>query len=325
MKTFCAAADHLELTRTKGGPKPAKSCQQKYSNLRKLQGIVELIMGISGWKWSNEKGADIDPTTKDSWDDWVAKNHDGKRFRNKGWPHYESLVPLMPEKAKGIHAFWGMTVSTEQPLARSSSPEWDMDLLNEFGGSGAASSEGDVGGAASSEGDTGTGVNDDDDDKNDIASSKPSSSPAPANPRKRVAAQPASQKKSRLSSGPQAIQELVSAASDFNVIFGKMGTYFADSAASAPAAAPVAPAAGPLAATFQTSPQRRVSAVVLAQREDWMTPQERLALIQILTDNQKLADVYPALLTDDMRIPWIISELGKVDVYVFFPSQVFIS
>ncbi|KAJ7843368.1 hypothetical protein B0H14DRAFT_2212162, partial [Mycena olivaceomarginata] len=103
MKTFRAVADHLELTRTKGGPKTAKSCQQKYSNLRKLQALVEIIMGISGWKWSDEKGADIDPSTKDTWDDWVAKNPDGKRFRNKGWSHYESLIPLMPEKAKGTH------------------------------------------------------------------------------------------------------------------------------------------------------------------------------------------------------------------------------
>ncbi|KAF8201924.1 hypothetical protein K438DRAFT_1535690, partial [Mycena galopus ATCC 62051] len=69
MKTFRACADHLEPTCTKGGPKTAKSCTQKYSNLRKLQGLVDLIKAISGWKWSDEKGADIDLTTKDSWDD----------------------------------------------------------------------------------------------------------------------------------------------------------------------------------------------------------------------------------------------------------------
>ncbi|KAF8216706.1 hypothetical protein K438DRAFT_2007510 [Mycena galopus ATCC 62051] len=305
MKTFHACADHLEPTRTKGGPKTAKSCAQKYSNLRKLQGLVDLIKAISGWKWSDEKGADIDLTTKDTWDDWVLVHSDGKRFRNKGWAHYDSLVPLMPEKAKGTHAFRGTAVLTEP--TRSPSPDWDTEAMDkEFEGA----HDGD--GGASSEGDTGTTVNDDD-DENDIASSLP----APANPRKRVAAQPAAQKKSCLSSGTQAIQELASAASDFNVIFGKMGSLFADSAVS-PAAAPVAPVAGPSTQTFQTSPQHRVSAVVLAQREDWMTPEERLAHIQILTENQRLADVYPALLTEDMRIPWIISELRKVDVYVFY-------
>jgi hypothetical protein len=149
---------------------------------------------------------------------------------------------------------------------------------------------------------------------------KQSSSPVPTNPRKRVAAQPAPHKRSRLSGGGQGIQDLANAASDFNVIFGKMGNLFADGAGSAPAAAapvPVAPVAGPSMPTFQTSPQRRVSAVVLAQREDWMSPEERLALIQILTENQRLADVYPVLLTEGMRIPWIINELRKVDVHVF--------
>ncbi|KAJ7752714.1 hypothetical protein B0H14DRAFT_2405243 [Mycena olivaceomarginata] len=95
-KTFRAAADHLEKTRTKGGPKTFKSCQQKYNSLRKLQALVDLIMGIFGWKWHPDRGADIDITMKDTWDDWVAKNLEGKRFRNKGWVHYNSLLPLMP-------------------------------------------------------------------------------------------------------------------------------------------------------------------------------------------------------------------------------------
>ncbi|KAJ7842726.1 hypothetical protein B0H14DRAFT_2586179 [Mycena olivaceomarginata] len=63
-KTFRAAADHLEKTRTK---------------LHKLQALVDLIMGISGWKWHPNRGADIDITTKDTWDNWVAKNPEGKQ------------------------------------------------------------------------------------------------------------------------------------------------------------------------------------------------------------------------------------------------------
>ncbi|KAJ6523021.1 hypothetical protein B0H19DRAFT_1345646 [Mycena capillaripes] len=111
----------MESTRTKGGPKTYKSCQQKYVTLRKLQSVVELIMGVSGWKWHPERGADIDPTTQDTWEAWVKNNPDGKRFRNKGWVHYKDLLPLMPEKAKGTHAFRGTAPASEN--GRSSSPE----------------------------------------------------------------------------------------------------------------------------------------------------------------------------------------------------------
>jgi hypothetical protein len=43
-KTFCAAADHLEKTRTKGGPKTFKSCQQKYNSVRGLLLCVKTIL-----------------------------------------------------------------------------------------------------------------------------------------------------------------------------------------------------------------------------------------------------------------------------------------
>ncbi|KAF7349971.1 hypothetical protein MVEN_01298300 [Mycena venus] len=86
--TFRGAADHLELTRTRGGPKTAKSCEQKYRTLRKLWGLVDIIMGVSGWSWSEKDGVKVTPAMQSSWDDWVRVNTDAKRFRNKGWPFY---------------------------------------------------------------------------------------------------------------------------------------------------------------------------------------------------------------------------------------------
>ncbi|KAJ7787552.1 hypothetical protein B0H13DRAFT_1516628, partial [Mycena leptocephala] len=100
-KTFKGAADHVELIRTRGGPKTHKSCSQKYNTLRKLQALVDVIKGMSGWKWSDKNGADIDSSTAGTWDAWVANIRAATRFRNKGWTHYDIMLPLMPEKAKG--------------------------------------------------------------------------------------------------------------------------------------------------------------------------------------------------------------------------------
>ncbi|KAJ7675171.1 hypothetical protein B0H14DRAFT_2656617 [Mycena olivaceomarginata] len=134
-KTFCAATDHLEKTCTEASQAPGP-CQSHH-------GYFRLEM-------APQQGADIDITTKDTWDNWVAKNPDGKRFRNKGWVHYNSLLPLMPEKAKGSHAFRGTTASMTPALPRSSSPDWDSEQLKrDFGRAG----EGDGDRAASGEGD----------------------------------------------------------------------------------------------------------------------------------------------------------------------------
>ncbi|KAJ7929431.1 hypothetical protein B0H13DRAFT_1480995, partial [Mycena leptocephala] len=65
--------------------------------------LIRVIKGISGWKWNAEKGVDVDAAMVSSWDDWVAKNPQAKRFCNKGWPHYERLLLLMLETFKGIN------------------------------------------------------------------------------------------------------------------------------------------------------------------------------------------------------------------------------
>lgn len=77
-----------------------------------------------------------------------------------------------------------------------------------------------------------------------------------------------------------------------------------------------APITAPPALALQLSPQRRTAAIHQAQQEEWMLPHERLQLVQIVR-NVEAADTYLALLTEDMRIPWIIDELEKVGVTVF--------
>lgn len=143
------------------------------------------------------------------------------------------------------------------------------------------------------------------------------------NGKKRTAAQPFPvRKRSRLSAGAQGLLDIAAAATEFNGIFGDFRDVIAASVATPPTAIPTAataPAAALSNPVFQTSPQRRVSAVYKAQQEDWMLPLDRLELIEILQDLRK-ADTYMALLTDEMRIPWVIKELAKVGVPVFHPT-----
>ncbi|KAJ7482554.1 hypothetical protein FB451DRAFT_1441946 [Mycena latifolia] len=54
--TFCGAADHLDLTRT-------KNSQILRAELRKLWGLVDIIMGVSGWSWSDKYGINFHPSS----------------------------------------------------------------------------------------------------------------------------------------------------------------------------------------------------------------------------------------------------------------------
>jgi hypothetical protein len=150
-----------------------------------------------------------------------------------------------------------------------------------------------------------------------------SSSPAPATGRKRVAAQSSGghRKKSRLSNGAQGIVDLAAAAEDFNGNFADvldiLGSSGSSTSMSALNPAPVLIPATSSTTAFQMSPQRRMSTFKLVQQEDWMTPDEQLELIEILQMDPRMVDLYVSLLTEDMHIPWIIKQLGKIGVTVF--------
>ncbi|KAJ6523998.1 hypothetical protein B0H19DRAFT_1085458 [Mycena capillaripes] len=186
----------------------------------------------------------------------------------------------------------------------------------------------DDGGGASSEGDAfgDHGAKGDDDGEDDDDKKSDSSSPAPLfTGRKRAAAPQAPKtyaKKPRLSGGAQGIVDLVGAAKDMNSILGDMRDIFAAPAAPTALAttsvtqASTSEHAAPSVPAFQLSPQRRQAAIYQAQQETWMDPRDRLRLIQIVR-NIEAADTYMSLLTEDMRIPWIIDELEKIGITVF--------
>ena len=66
---------------------------------------MKAIRGNSGWSWDDEKGADITPEKKGTWDDYVAKHPAAQPFRNSGWVHLDAFDCLAPSSAKGNHVF----------------------------------------------------------------------------------------------------------------------------------------------------------------------------------------------------------------------------
>ncbi|KAH9172301.1 hypothetical protein EDB89DRAFT_1851340 [Lactarius sanguifluus] len=102
---WTAASGKLNPLVTKGGPKLAKSCKNKWQSLKKTYAIVKTIQAVSGWTWGDVTGASIDEATADSWEAYVAKHKDAKPFRNAGWVHLQKVSLLLPVTARGINIF----------------------------------------------------------------------------------------------------------------------------------------------------------------------------------------------------------------------------
>ncbi|KAJ7892701.1 hypothetical protein B0H13DRAFT_1886588 [Mycena leptocephala] len=194
---------------------------------------VNHIKGVSGFSWSDEHGANISAASQGAWDAWVAVNPKAARFRNKGWPFYDLLAPLMPSKAKGGNVFRAGARAPAPPAERSSSPEWDLRELEQ------ESREKDDGardGTSSDDADavdvgtTADGLGADIEDDNETGSS----SPAPSvRAQKRPAAQSTVyRKKPRVTAGAQGLVDLDRTAAEFNEIMGSIRDIFASSSNS---------------------------------------------------------------------------------------------
>ncbi|KAJ7098907.1 hypothetical protein C8R44DRAFT_888751 [Mycena epipterygia] len=296
MVTFNGAVVVVNQVRTKGGPKNGKSCASKYAALKKLNQIVEHIKRMSGWSWDSKKGVDVSPATQGTWDAYIAKVPDAARFKNKGWPYSDLFLPLLPVTAKGNHVFRPALASESQdrPAIASDgqedsqdgynapSPEWDLDDFDKDLGGGHSANGGEGGSGAGEGGSRGHDGDEDEDEEDTLAVS--SSSPFIGG--KRRAAQPSGRqpKKTRLSAGGQALQDLATAATDFNGLMGNFLQAFSTPEPAATAANPATPAPAMVAAAaataaFQISPQRRTNAIVSAQRELWLSADLRRVFI----------------------------------------------
>ncbi|KAL4075170.1 hypothetical protein V8B97DRAFT_1944763 [Scleroderma yunnanense] len=82
---------------TRGGPKTAKVCKEKWKRLRKTFDVIDHITNTSGFAYSLQSGANIGLENE--------KYKDVSPFHNKGWLHYEKMKQLMPFKGKGLNHF----------------------------------------------------------------------------------------------------------------------------------------------------------------------------------------------------------------------------
>lgn len=100
---------------TKGAPKTAKACKERWQRMKKTFDVIERISNASGLSYSRESGASVGLENEMVWADFVKKNKHASPFRNKGWPHYEKMKLLMPSKGKGLNRFSALSISDPQP------------------------------------------------------------------------------------------------------------------------------------------------------------------------------------------------------------------
>ena len=101
--------------------------------LKSIYDVVKAVRGNSGWKWDDEKGADITPDNKGAWDEYVAVHPKAASFRNKGWVHLalfdvlgalpNGLQDLSNRKSEGTRASQGPSVAGSSQFADTQGSE----------------------------------------------------------------------------------------------------------------------------------------------------------------------------------------------------------
>jgi hypothetical protein len=76
-----------------------------FEQLKSIYDVVRAVRSNSSWKWDDEKGADITPTSKGAWDEYVADHPKAASFRNRGWVHLAVFDVLGGTQPKGFHVF----------------------------------------------------------------------------------------------------------------------------------------------------------------------------------------------------------------------------
>ncbi|KAJ7739446.1 hypothetical protein DFH07DRAFT_983636 [Mycena maculata] len=283
---------HLDPKVTKGGPKTAKVCLNKYTQLRGIFKVIRELQNVSGWHWSDTTGAGITAETKSSWDDYVKAHPKAKGFRNKGWPFCSQMDDLIPREALGLHVY------------RPSQAGENMEHNSDFGP------------PSGDEGNDSNGGSEDDEEEEETtrsrrrrassprwdiedgssspnaAASQASSDPPPH--KQRHAATLGPSRKSRPSApGPAALAQLAASVSDVS-----------ESLRSA---------LGPQdRGGLATTPKRQMNAMLRAQQlETWLSPDNLAAFIEILEADVKVADAYNTLANEDLRRAWVKRKLRK--------------
>ncbi|KAG2139158.1 uncharacterized protein EDB93DRAFT_1253084 [Suillus bovinus] len=107
-KTFwTAASNEMDKCTTQGVPKTIDACQTKWTwassyhiaSLHSTFSVVDPVATYSGWEYSLEYGVNITAESETVWTDYMASSKAplaAKKFKNKGWMHYEAMKKLLP-------------------------------------------------------------------------------------------------------------------------------------------------------------------------------------------------------------------------------------
>ncbi|THV00929.1 hypothetical protein K435DRAFT_577606, partial [Dendrothele bispora CBS 962.96] len=90
----------------RGGRKTATSCRTKWNALKAIyEELRKAITGQigSGFKYTNDRGFDIQIEQSQQWEYFVKYHPKLKPFRNKGWPLYDRMDEIVPAKVSGQH------------------------------------------------------------------------------------------------------------------------------------------------------------------------------------------------------------------------------
>ncbi len=123
MATFTLASVEMEKFRTKGGPKTAKACQNKWSvvcshpflffhalilsQLRHIFRAIQAIKDHTGWTWTDDRGANITEALSryQNWLNFVKIHKAAAPFMSQGWVHLEKVTQIMPATVCGHNVF----------------------------------------------------------------------------------------------------------------------------------------------------------------------------------------------------------------------------
>ncbi|KAA1466014.1 hypothetical protein DENSPDRAFT_830747 [Dentipellis sp. KUC8613] len=291
MSTFNAAAAFLEKRRTAGGQKTGLTCKNKWARLKEIHGICYKLknnQGTSGFTWSEERGADIGIEDEAVWDAYIKKNPKAAQFKHKGWPLYNAVDNIIPDKAKGKHLFAASQAPAADP---SDDPQ---------GGSGSEAGDEPDGSSDASEVSSGDSTQLTGRNGKNVSYTPPPPPPAPSLGRKRSALEMSeTTSHSSMPSIPQRRPRETALSRSIDHMSEVIANMIA---APDPDAASMHPA-------LESTPKRRRIAVemVIQQEDDELSDNDMMELVEVMRRDIAAADTYVSLskMGDRFRRAWV--------------------
>ncbi|KAI3998459.1 hypothetical protein K525DRAFT_145230, partial [Schizophyllum commune Loenen D] len=124
---FNGCAKAIAHLRKRGAVKTGKHVKAKYREVhpdfmqfRVNCYVIRMIRKRSGWTYSIQNGADIDKSNEALWIEFIdgleaTYRTAANKFRNKGWPLFDKINEILPERAKGKRAYYASRRQTQPP------------------------------------------------------------------------------------------------------------------------------------------------------------------------------------------------------------------